>query len=94
MERGNQVEQGKHQSLAQRIQYLVHAQDGQLAEAAELVELLVVDRDPNASRLPPDDHQRARLQRGRVLDEACRQVLVQGGDDFLGQNWAGATFRD
>ena len=86
--RRKQVEQGKHPSLAQRVQNLIHAWDGQLAEAADLVEFLVVDSDPNASRLLRDDHQRARIRRSRVLDQACRQVLVQGGVDFLGQNWA------
>ena len=50
MERRNQVEQGKHPSLAQGVQGLVHARDGQLAEAADLVEFLVVDSDPNALR--------------------------------------------
>ena len=52
-----------------------------------LLNFLVVDRDPNAFRLLRDDHQRARVRRGRVLDQACRQVLVQSGVDFLGQNW-------
>ena len=86
MERRNQVEQRKHPYLAQRVQNLVHARDGQLAEAVDRVEFLLVDRDPNASRLLPYDHQRARVRRGRVLDQACRQVLVQGGVDLLGQN--------
>ena len=86
VERSNQVEQEKHSSLAQRGQNLVHARDGQLAEAADLVEFLVVDRDPSASRFRREDHQPARVPRGRVLDQACRQVLVQGGVDFLGQN--------
>ena len=31
-----------------RVQDLAHAGDGQLAEAADLVEFLVVDGDPNA----------------------------------------------
>ena len=44
------VEQAKHPSLAQRVQNLVHARDGQLAEAADLVEFLVVDN----VRTPPD----------------------------------------
>ena len=86
MERRNQVEQGKHSFLAQRVQDLVHAGEGQLAEAAELVEFLVADSDPNTSRLLQDDHQRARIRRGRVLDEACREVMVQGGANFLSQN--------
>ena len=50
MERKNQVERGKHPSLAQRVQDLVHARDGQLAEAVELVDFTVVDGDP-----PPPD---------------------------------------
>ena len=37
MECRNQVEQGKHLSLAQRLQDLVHAGDRQLAEAADLI---------------------------------------------------------
>ena len=85
IERRNQVEQGKHPSLAQRVQNLVHARDGQLPEADDLVEFLGVNRDPNASRLVRDDHQRARVRRGRVLDQSFSQVLVQGVVDFLGQ---------
>ena len=88
MERRNQVEQGKHASFSRRVQDPVHARDGQLTEAADLVELLVFDGDPNASRLLQDDHPWARIWRGRVLDQACREVLVQGGVKFLGQNWA------
>ena len=86
MERRNEVEEGKHPSLAQRVQDLVHARDGQPAEAADVVEFPVVDGDPNASRLLQDDHQRAQMRRGRVLDQASREVLVQGGVNFLGQN--------
>ena len=51
MERRNRVEQEKHPSLAQLVQDLFLAGDGQLAEAANLVEFLVVDGDPNASRV-------------------------------------------
>ena len=48
--------------------------------------------DQNASRLFRDDYQRAgvcggRVQRGRVLDQGRRQILVQGDVDFLGHNW-------
>ena len=104
MERRNRVEQGKHPCLAQRVQDRVHAQDGQLAETADFVEFLVlVDSDPNASRLTRDGHQRARIRISRVLDQACREVPIQGGINFLGQNWVDrvgpgsdwrATFRD
>ena len=65
---------------------LVHARNRQLAEAADLVEFLVVDGDPNASRLLRDDHQRARARRGRALDQTCRKVLVQGSLNFLGHH--------
>ena len=51
MERRNEVEQGKHPSLAQIVQNLVHARDGQLVEVADLAEFLVVDRYLSASRL-------------------------------------------
>ena len=103
MEGRNQVEQGKHISLAQRVQDLVHARDGQVAEATDEVEVLVVDGDPNAFRLLRNDHQRAPIQRSRVLDKACREVLVQGGVNSLGQRRVDpvrpesdrcATFRD
>ena len=103
MERRNQFEQGKHPSLTQRVQDLVHTGDVKLAEATDLVEFLVVDGDPNASRLLRDDHQRARISRGRVLDQAYREVLVQGDVNILGQNRVDAmrpgsdrraTFRD
>ena len=85
MEQKNQIEQGKHPFLAQRVQDLVHTGDGKLA-AASLVEFLVVDDSPNASRLRRDDHQQARLRRGRVLDQPCREVPVQSGVNFLGQD--------
>ena len=103
MERRNQVEQRKHPSLAQRVQDLLNARDGQLAEAADFVNFFVVDGDRNASRLLRDDHQRARLRRGKVLDQACRGVLVEGDVDIVGQHWVDqvepgsvrhATFRD
>ena len=73
--------------FTQRVQNLVHVRDGQLAETADLVEFRVVDNDPNASRLLRDDLQRARVRRGRVPDQVCRQVLVQGDVDFLGYDW-------
>ena len=66
MERRNQMEQGKHSSLAQRVQDLVHAGDGRPAEAAYFVEFLVVGGDLSVSRLLWDDHQRARIRRGRA----------------------------
>ena len=74
MEQKKQVEQRKHPSPAQRVQDLVHAGDGQLAEAADTVEVLVIDGDSNASGRLLDDPQRARILRGRVLDQACREV--------------------
>ena len=87
MERRNQVEQGRHPFRAQRVQDLVHAGGGQLAHAADLVEFLVVDGDPDASRLTLDDHQRARIRRGRLLNLVCRDVLAQGGVKFHGKYW-------
>ena len=60
--------------------------DGQLVEGADLFQFLVVNGDPNASRLLWDGHQRARIRGGRVLDQACREVLVQGGANFIGQD--------
>ena len=42
---------GKTPVPCRRVQDLVHAGDEQLAEAADLVEFVVVDSDPNASRL-------------------------------------------
>ena len=41
-------EEKKKASRPFRVQDLAHAGDGQLAEAADLVEFLVVDGDPNA----------------------------------------------
>lgn len=43
----------------------------------------VVHGDLNASRLLRHDHQSARMQRGRVMDQTCHKVLVQGGGNFL-----------
>ena len=82
MERRKQVEQGKHPTLAQRVQDLVHAGDRQLTEAADLVKFLVVDVDPNASTLLRDGHQRVRIRRARVLDRAGREVLIQSRFDL------------
>ena len=61
----------------------MHSRDRQLAEAADLAEFLVVDGDPNASRLLRDDHQWARIRRSRVLDPARSEALVQGSVNFL-----------
>ena len=103
MERRNQVEQGKLPSFARRVQDLVHAGDGQLAKAADLIEFLVIDGGPNVSRFLWDDHPAARIRRGRALDHACREVLVQGGVNSFGYSRVDpvgpgsdrrATFRD
>ena len=67
MERINQIERGKHPFFAQGVQAPVHAGDGKVADAATLLESLVVNGDPNA-----------RILGGRVLDQACREVLLQG----------------
>ena len=72
VERGGQIEERKHSSLPQGVEDLVHARNRQLAEVADLVEFLVVHGDPNPSRLLWDDHQRARVRRGRVLDQTRR----------------------
>ena len=85
MERRNQVEQGIP-SLTERVQDLAHAGDGQLAEADDVVEFVVVDGDPNAPIFLWDDHERARTWRGRVLDQTCRELLVQSSVNFPGQN--------
>ena len=41
VERRDQIEEGKHPSLPQGIEDLVHARNRQLAEAADLVEFFV-----------------------------------------------------
>ena len=87
MKRTNHVEQRKHPSLARRVQNLVHARDGQLTEAADLAEFLVVDSYSNASRLVRNDHQRARIWKGRVLNSACPQLVIEGGVDLLDRSW-------
>ena len=56
------------------------------SKLADLVELLVVHRDPHAPRLLRDDHQRARIWRGGVLDQPIREVLIKGCVHFFGQN--------
>ena len=50
MEREHQTEEGKHPSLPQEVEDLVHAGDRQLTEAADLVEFLVLHGNLNASR--------------------------------------------
>ena len=62
IEQRNQVEQEKHPFFARILQDLVHTGNGQLAEAADLVQFLVVDSDPNASRRLRDDHQRSNTE--------------------------------
>ena len=86
VEQGDQIEEGKHLSLPQGVEDLVYARNRQLAEAATLVEFLVIHGELNASRLLPDDLQGARVRRGRVLDQAGRQVLVLGGLHLLAHN--------
>ena len=49
MERGGKVEEGNHPSLPQGVEDLAHARNRQLGEAADLVEVLIVHGDPNAS---------------------------------------------
>ena len=51
VERKNPVKRGKHPFRAEGVQGLVYVQDGQLTEAADLAEFLVVDRYLSASRL-------------------------------------------
>ena len=68
VERRNQVKRGKHRSSSRGVED--PSGDSQLAEAADLVEFLAVHGDPNASRILRDDHQRARMRKGRVLDQA------------------------
>ena len=45
------IKEGKHPSIPQGVEDLVYARNRQLAEAADLVEFLVVDGDSNASKL-------------------------------------------
>ena len=71
---------------------LIYAGDRQLVEAADRVEFLVVRRDQNASRLLRDGHQWARVRRGRVLDQADREVLVQGRVNIFCQNTVDAVW--
>ena len=72
--------------LSPRSLNLVHAGNGQLAELAVLIELLVVHRDPHAPGLFRDDHQRPRIWRCRVLNQSSRVVLVESRVHFLGQD--------
>ena len=80
------MEERKKTSLPQGVEDLVHARIGQLVEVADPVEFRIVHGDPNAYRLLRDGHQRDRVRTGRVLDQTCRQILVQGGLHFLGQD--------
>ena len=68
---------------------MVQAGNRQLAELADLIELLVVHRGPHAPifiLLNRDDYHRARMWRSRVLDQPSREVLVEDRVHFFGQN--------
>ena len=65
---------------------MVHGGKGQLTGFADLIELLVVHRDPHAPGLFRDDHQRARIWLSRVLDQPSLEVLVEGRFHFFGRN--------
>ena len=81
----HKVKKGENTPLAQRVQDLIHARDGQLAKSANVVELLVVDSDPSTARCFRDDHQGARVWRSRVLDQTGSQVLIEGGVHLFSQ---------
>ena len=49
MKRRHSVEEGETASLAQRVQDLIHARDGKLAKAANVLELLELNSDLNTS---------------------------------------------
>lgn len=55
VERRNQAEKEKNEKknayFPPGVKNLIHAGDGQLAEAAELIEIILVHGDPNASIL-------------------------------------------
>ena len=57
VERGDQIEEGKHPPPPQGIEGLAHVGNKQLAGAVDLLEFLVVHGDPNDSRLLRDDYQ-------------------------------------
>ena len=80
VERRNQNNKGKQTPiLLQGVEDLIHTGDRQLAEAVNLVQLVVVHGGLNASIALRADCQRARIWRVRALDQTCRKVLVQGG---------------
>ena len=57
--------------------------DWELAKDAELVQLLVVDRDADVTGFLQDDYHWARPRRCGVLDEARGEELVQNRVHFL-----------
>ena len=66
-------------SFAQRVQDLNHTQDAQLTESNGVVELSVVNSDPNTTRLCWDNHQGARIWRSRMLDQTGSETLIESG---------------
>ena len=77
VERRHKVEQGKFTPFSQEIKELFDAGDGELAQGADGVELLVVHRYPDVALLLGDGDHRPGVRRGRVLNEAYGQVLVE-----------------
>ena len=54
-----------------------YAGDGKLAQGADGIELLVVHRYPDVAILLGDGDHGAGVRRGRVLNKACGQALVE-----------------
>ena len=59
---------------------MVHGGKGQLTGFADLIELLVVHRDPHAPGLLRDDHQQARIWKCRALDQSSCDAIYLLGD--------------
>ena len=86
VERRYKVEQGNFASFCQGIKDLVDAGDGELPQEDDGMELFVVHRYLDVAFLLEDGDHGAGVRRGRVLNKACGQVLVEHSIDLLGED--------
>ena len=86
VERRHKVEQGKHAFFSQGIKDIVDAGDGELAQGADGVMLLVVHCYPGVAIILGNGDHGAGVRRGRVLNEACGQLFVKYSIGLLGED--------
>lgn len=76
-ERRVEIEDGEHLALVEGVRHTAHVRKRLTIEVEEGVEAFVVGRDTHGVVLVGDGDQRRGPGRSRMLDETCREILVQ-----------------